>query len=206
MVPCRVRCHHLPRKFGRSLPWTNIVETPRKNRIRYFADRHTRRQSFPLERGTDPDSLRFFRCLQSSSVRVVALSDRSSSAGSPSFTVGADKTFDCKNFARAVPERTSRRTLPGTIKFQQSGTQNHAASRLSRPAQCRRVTEARAGSGAEHPRFGYRCLHVLQGREHVDVNPKIVHRVSRERGITVEAIGASVLNAHCSRVRLTAPS
>lgn len=40
----------------------------------------------------------------------------------------------------------------------------------------------------EQPRFGYRRLHVLLGREGVEVNPKRVQRVYRELGLTVKRL------------------
>jgi transposase InsO family protein len=58
----------------------------------------------------------------------------------------------------------------------------------------------------EHPRFGYRRLHVLLGRDQVTVNHKKVQRVYRELGLTVKRNRRKRLHrAMRPRVPLTRP-
>jgi putative transposase len=48
------------------------------------------------------------------------------------------------------------------------------------------LRERLQGLAREHPRFGYRRLHVLLGREQITVNHKKVQRVYRELGLSVK--------------------
>lgn len=58
----------------------------------------------------------------------------------------------------------------------------------------------------EHPRFGYRRLHVLLGREQVVVNHKKVQRVYRELGLSVRRTRRKRLKRELRpRLLLTAP-
>ena len=50
----------------------------------------------------------------------------------------------------------------------------------------RQLREQLQALAREHPRFGYRRLHVLLGREQVIVNHKKVQRVYRELGLMVK--------------------
>jgi putative transposase len=59
----------------------------------------------------------------------------------------------------------------------------------------------------EHPRFGYRRLHVLLGREQIRVNHKKVQRVYRELGLMVKRNRRKRLQSELRlRPVLTAPS